>query len=1030
MASSITPGPDDGLDLQSTTVSSQTSSSSTTQPPIQDDYPMKRLLELCQETSVDKLENGLKLGIKLLQELKPAVRDLNSPTGNNHLKAIDGLLQADKRDRAVVGVVGSTGAGKSSVLNAVLNESQLLPTSCMRACTASVTELSFNHLNDPEQKYRAEVEFISKEDWITELELLWDDIIDSSGKIRPEAKAKNGDASIAFDKVKAVYPAFGKSASSVYDFEELAKEPMVQEVLGTNKKFQAETAADLVLHLQPYIDSKERSGDTDAMEAWPLVKVVRIYIKADALANGLVLVDIPGVHDSNAARAAVADKYIKDCSGMWILAPIQRAVDDKSAKTLMGTAFKEQLQFDGMFGKVTFICSKTDIMPVSEAIKSLKLEEKVQKHWKLIAKIQDKKRLAKKENEKLVLKRGSLQDDRDQRSSELSIWKQLSKDFSRGLPVFPPPPEVLSRKRKHRTRQTRDRKDLSSGDSEDSLSSEDELEDDEPTGSNPVTTLPLTRLEIDQNIVSLKESLEQLDSQLAEAKEDVYQSSSTLRLKLRAFKKEEAKQHHAIVAMCIKGRNDYSRKAIQQDFAMGIKELDEAALIDEDESSFNPDVDFRDYDKVADSLPVFCVSSPAYQHLCGRNERDRFKSEGFGCVEDTEIPQLVKHAQGMTEASRVGHCRRFLNGLLQLVESMLIWTRPRDANMQLTDEERDLINDVLRRELEAFEIALATAIDLCVTTMQDYFSNLIISTFDSKIPAATSIAVDVCRAWSAPQKEGGMHWKTYQATLKRKGCYHGASGQRNFNRELLEPIMAPVALAWEETFQRRVPKTIKKLVTSVQTALRALHAQFANANNLPVPTQDLATLRLQVDRYLATAAGIPAVLQKEIIDVQRQANRQIEPVIVINMTPGYDKATKEHGAGLYMRMKDVMAGHVEAVRNTMFEKAKQTVQDRLAAMTDKVQEVLKKLVSLIFTGILQDYKGVLLNNNDEDLIHNNAQLRNHAKHLSKIAEILAAVDKRFTLAYEAAPATEMAKEEMASFDESPVVQGMTLKTEQ
>lgn len=41
----------------------------------------------------------------------------------------------------------------------------------MRACTASVTELSFNYSTDPSKRYYAEVEFMSTEDWASELEL-------------------------------------------------------------------------------------------------------------------------------------------------------------------------------------------------------------------------------------------------------------------------------------------------------------------------------------------------------------------------------------------------------------------------------------------------------------------------------------------------------------------------------------------------------------------------------------------------------------------------------------------------------------------------------------------------------------------------------------------------------------------------------------------------------------------------------------------------------------------------------------------
>ena len=41
---------------------------------------------------------------------------------------------------------------------------------------------------------------------------------------------------------------------------------------------------------------------------------------------------MPGVRDANAARAKVAERYLQKCNKIWIVAPIQRAVDDKTAK--------------------------------------------------------------------------------------------------------------------------------------------------------------------------------------------------------------------------------------------------------------------------------------------------------------------------------------------------------------------------------------------------------------------------------------------------------------------------------------------------------------------------------------------------------------------------------------------------------------------------------------------------------------------------------------------------------------------------
>jgi hypothetical protein len=113
------------------------------------------------------------------------------------------------------------------------------------------------------------------------------------------------------------------------------------------------------------------------MEYWPLIKVVKIYTRSPALSTGAVIVDLPGVHDSNAARAAVAQGYMKQCTGLSIVAPINRAVDDKAAKTLLGDSFKRQLKYDGGFSSVTFICSKTDDISITEAIHSLELDDEV-----------------------------------------------------------------------------------------------------------------------------------------------------------------------------------------------------------------------------------------------------------------------------------------------------------------------------------------------------------------------------------------------------------------------------------------------------------------------------------------------------------------------------------------------------------------------------------------------------------------------------------------------------------------------------
>ena len=60
----------------------------------------------------------------------------------------------------MIAVVGDTGAGKSSLMNALLDHVSILPTSGIRACTAVVVEIVNNTKNN---NYEAEIEFLLKE---------------------------------------------------------------------------------------------------------------------------------------------------------------------------------------------------------------------------------------------------------------------------------------------------------------------------------------------------------------------------------------------------------------------------------------------------------------------------------------------------------------------------------------------------------------------------------------------------------------------------------------------------------------------------------------------------------------------------------------------------------------------------------------------------------------------------------------------------------------------------------------------------
>lgn len=64
--------------------------------------------------------------------------------------------------KTVIAVVGDTGSGKSSLMNALLDQLDILPTSGMRACTAVVVEVEVV-TNTTNNKYEADIMFLSRE---------------------------------------------------------------------------------------------------------------------------------------------------------------------------------------------------------------------------------------------------------------------------------------------------------------------------------------------------------------------------------------------------------------------------------------------------------------------------------------------------------------------------------------------------------------------------------------------------------------------------------------------------------------------------------------------------------------------------------------------------------------------------------------------------------------------------------------------------------------------------------------------------
>jgi hypothetical protein len=293
-------------------------------------------------------------------------------------------------------------------LNALLDEAEVLPTSGSRGCTATVVELRFNQdlANPPEGggadkkifAYKGKVEFIRPQDWEAELRVLIDECSTQESKTiyaHPPNPQSAPDASAAWAKINQVYGAGTmekyKGERKDVVIERLLRDQRINNILRPkegeeyNAVLVNEGEVDAIKAKMLLVDFEKRNlrmrrlvkrwansfrqkindyvyrkGNGKEPQTWPLIRCVTLNGPWNVLATGACLVDLPGIRDANAARARVAERYLQNCNQIWVVAPIKRAVDDGTAKDLMGEQFKRRLLMDGQYGNVSFICTQTD----------------------------------------------------------------------------------------------------------------------------------------------------------------------------------------------------------------------------------------------------------------------------------------------------------------------------------------------------------------------------------------------------------------------------------------------------------------------------------------------------------------------------------------------------------------------------------------------------------------------------------------------------------------------------------------------
>ncbi|XP_061071966.1 nuclear GTPase SLIP-GC-like, partial [Conger conger] len=313
-------------------------------------HETEELLSTCE----DAFQDGKDAISEVYDKLKGVSCRENSFL-ENLKKKISSLKDYNHKEKIYIGFFGKTGAGKSSLINAIVEE-KLLPSGSVYACTSVFVHVQAN--TEPSE-YKAEIEFISAEDWESELRFLLDSLKNENDQQNKMAAKDDEIAEMAREKITAIYGEEGLEK----DYSELMGAREVPVIPGTGTKtLTFHTVEELSKGIGCYIRSDKKSEQ----QFWPLVKRVTISLpKSPALLEGIVLVDLPGAGDVSKYRSDMWKECLSQCSSVWIINEMNRALSEKVANEIFDTSLRT-IAGGGECHNVTFITTKTDVINPEE----------------------------------------------------------------------------------------------------------------------------------------------------------------------------------------------------------------------------------------------------------------------------------------------------------------------------------------------------------------------------------------------------------------------------------------------------------------------------------------------------------------------------------------------------------------------------------------------------------------------------------------------------------------------------------------
>lgn len=717
---------------------------------------------------IDKTAQRIAKGHGIIQTAldQLQVDDLTESLRRDLCKVVDSSVDTP----CTIAILGASGCGKSTLFNALLDQVGILPTGSLgQACTAAAIELHSNE--GREHAFVAELIHITAQDWIVDVDKALEAL-----RAPPEFRQH---ALSPIAKLRTVYPELTDERLKTMTTEQVLASNELRNDLGTTKTIACDDSESFKKELRSMVVALKK----DYAARWPLLSVVRVYIHSPFLQDGLVLADVPGVMDSNAARNSRAKEYLQKCSAVCIATPALRGGSDGGLPDMIADALRD-VSYGGHLDRVVLVSTKSDDVSLSEIEADLEVMKK-EECSKVRAKKEDELNLVKYELEVAQQDLDKQDKTSDYARKDHTRWKDAKRSLKKKQPTFAPRTRIgLSNKF---VKAEKDREEVTDAEVQQWL---EYFEKRQKNADAECTKL--------QNRIAERQA--HADTLQAEIDE----------LNLRAHK------------LVITARNDELKKAqvemYMDEVQMHDSQIAQAAaeVTDNDDTTHpNPIKDAQYYETLRTRLPVFCVSARAYRHMNGLSP-DAPSTNALTDLSDTEIPALAAHLRKIATDARSER----LNSLND--EMLLVLSR---LNMFLSQdvETREVDPTIAERAIDEATTLFDKLPDIFTKSLKCAEEN-ITDTYSAQITAklakikkaSSKFVAAEMESWvekpASDRSNKGLYYQEYRAACRHEGDWHGRSKVFDMNEWVRLVLQTVVQGRMEQLF------TMARGVTGVAMA--------------------------------------------------------------------------------------------------------------------------------------------------------------------------------------------------------------------